>query len=88
MALLQKQFVNHFGLDLRSSDITRPEQFASFIRNAQYKKDGSIEKRKGFRAAADSCGGSGTFTYNRIDPVTGLPGDILLSADTELRRND
>lgn len=86
MGILQKQFVNHFGLDLRSSDIVRSEQHASLIKNAQYKKDGSIEKRKGYRACAESVGGSGLFVYNRIDPETGLEEDILLSADDSLHR--
>jgi len=34
--LLQKRYVNHLGLDLKSTDLVRPEQFASDMLNAQY----------------------------------------------------
>ena len=46
--LLKKSYMNHFGVDLKSSDITRQDQYASNIKNAQYRKSGSIEKRKGW----------------------------------------
>lgn len=65
-----KRYVNHLGLDLKSSDLTRPPEFSSGMLNAQYRKSGAIEKKKGYKAHAGSKGGHGQFTYNRINPVT------------------
>ena len=65
-----KSFLNHFGLDLKSSDIARDPRYASDMLNAQYKKNGNVGKREGYRCAAGNFGGSGLFTYNRINPVT------------------
>jgi len=68
--ILQKRFRNSFGIDLKSSDLDRPEQFASGLKNSQYRKSGSIEKRKGYQGHADSKGGHGLFTYNKVNPTT------------------
>lgn len=65
--LSRKRYENHFGLDLKSNDLNRLDQFASGIRNAQYKKSGSIEKRRGYMAHAASAGGYGLVTYNRVN---------------------
>jgi len=86
--LIKKQFTNFVGLDLKSSDITRSDDFASDMLNAQYKKDGDIEKRKGHKANAESMGGFGLFNYNRIDPITGLITAELLSVDTKLHKRE
>ncbi len=77
--LLTKRYLNHFGLDLKSTDIVRPEQFASDMKNAQYTKEGAIEKRKGYKTHASSQGGFGLVTYNRISTTDGTASTELLS---------
>ncbi|MBR9701025.1 hypothetical protein GOV11_04125 [Candidatus Woesearchaeota archaeon] len=80
--LLKKSYLNHFGIDLKSSDLTRPIQFASGMKNAQYRKSGAVEKRKGFQAHSASKGGFGLFTYERIDPDTGLQVPQVVAVST------
>lgn len=68
--VLKKSYDNHYGLDLKSNDLTRPDGFVSGMKNAQYRKNGAPEKRKGYQGHAASAGGHGLFTYNRINPTT------------------
>lgn len=84
--MISKHFNNHYGIDLKSSDLDRPENYASDLLNAQYKKNGDTEKRKGNRAVSAQGGGHGLFTYNRIDPDTGLQSDILLTASNTIKK--
>ncbi len=84
--LLQKRYVNHFGLDLKSTDITRQDTYASDMLNAQYTPTGAIEKRKGYQAHVPSFGGYGLFTYNRIDPVTGIQSQELIGVRNKVYR--
>jgi len=81
-----KQFINHFGLDLKSSDIVREPQFASDMMNAKYRKDGNITKRSGFRSRAESQGGFGLYNYKRIDPATARENEILIAVDENLNK--
>ena len=77
--VLQKRYNNFLGLDLKSTDLVRPIEFASDILNAHYTKTGTIQKRVGYQSRAGSIGGSGLFVYAKIDPVTSPkpPGFIL-----------
>mgnify|MGYP001275935583 CR=1 FL=1 len=45
---LLKTSENFKGLDLRSSDIMRNQEFSTDMRNAAYRISGAINKRKGF----------------------------------------
>lgn len=82
MATLLKQFTNHFGVDLKSNDINRDNRFATGIRNAQYRKNGNISKREGYRAAASSVGGLGLGRYPRI--VNGINQELIVTIDNDL----
>lgn len=84
--LLQKRYVNHFGLDLKSTDLTRQEQYASEMLNAQYTPTGAIEKRKGYQGHGPNFGGFGLYTYNRIDPVSGIQSQEVLAVKDKLYR--
>jgi len=84
VANLVKQFVNHFGLDLKSSDIVREPQFASDMLNAEYRKNGNISKRVGYRGTACESGGAGLAVYNRIDPTTAAEQEILIAISEKL----
>lgn len=86
MYVLKKAYMNHFGLDLKSSDLTRPTQYASSMRNAQYKESGGIEKRPGYQAHAASMGGHGLWTYERFNPITGASEREVLAVDQNLYR--
>ena len=77
--ILQKRYLNHFGIDLKSTDIVRQEQFASDMKNAQYTKEGAIEKRKGYKAHATTQGGYGLTTYNRISTTDGTASQEMLA---------
>lgn len=83
--LLKKRYDNFYGLDLKSTDLTRPEQYASGMLNAQYRKSGSVEKRKGYQATADSEGGFGLFTYNKVNS-SGEENPEVLSVSTTLNK--
>jgi hypothetical protein len=76
--------MNHMGLDLKSSDLTRPIGFASDMLNAQYRKNGTPEKRVGFQPYAASDGGLGIFNYSRINPSTNLEDPKCVSVDNNL----
>lgn len=84
--LLKKQFINFVGLDLKSSNLNRQDQFSTDMKNAQYQKDGDIEKRRGYKGHAASQGGFGLFNYNLINTTTGIIEPQLLCADTQLNR--
>lgn len=84
MANLLKSYINHFGLDLKSSDIVREPQYASDMLNAEYQKNGNISKRPGYRGAASSEGGAGLHSYNRIDPTTAKESQILIAVSDTL----
>ena len=86
MANLVKSYINHFGLDLKSSDIVREPQYASDMLNAEYKKNGNISKREGYRGQAGSVGGAGLHSYNRVDPTTAKESQILVAVDENLHK--
>lgn len=81
---LTKRYDLHRGLNPRKSDLTRPMEFASGMRNAQYTLNGSPEKRPGYQAHARSAGGYGTFLYDRIDPETELETPLVVTVDQNL----
>ena len=69
---LKKSYINHFGLDLKSTDLIRPDGFSSGMKNAQYSKTGEIQKRKGYHCYASNIdnenqevGGFGLFSFNK-----------------------
>ena len=81
--VLQKRYFNHFGLDLKSSDLTRPPEYASDMLNAQYRKSGAPETRRGFQAHATTNGGFGLFRYDRVNPTTSaLEPEVVSVSDT------
>lgn len=55
------------GLDLKSSDLNRNFRFASAMANAQYRKSGAIEKRRGYQMHSQDAGGFGLHNYKYID---------------------
>jgi hypothetical protein len=78
---ITRQYDAHYGIDLKSNDLTRQKGFAESMLNAQYRKSGSIEKRPGYQAHGVSQGGCGDFTYNRVNPTTSLEEQIQVSFD-------
>ena len=49
----------------------RAQEYASDMLNAQYRKNGNISKREGYRCMGEEAGGQGMATYNRIDNTDG-----------------
>jgi len=73
--ILNKSYRNHFGLDLKNTDLNRGEGFASSMDNAQYRHDGTVEKRLGNQGKVKSANELySLFEYNRFQPteMTGL----------------
>lgn len=94
---ITQKYFNHFGVDLKSNEITRPAEFASDMLNSQYADNGSIVKRYGSKVVAAHAGGYGLFTYNQynssIDNQEGVILDgsqtpKLLTISDELYRYD
>ena len=80
--LSRKRYQNHFGIDLKSNDLNRADEYASSLKNAQYKKSGSIEKRRGYQAHASTAGGYGLVTYNRVDTEAVEVPEIISISNT------
>lgn len=87
--VLSKRYVNFKGLDKKATDLTRSIEYASLIKNAQYRKSGAPEKRPGYEGYAGSIGGFGLFTYNRVNPSTGAvePEELNVGATVYKRKN-
>lgn len=83
---ITQRYQNHYGVDRKNSDLTRQLQFASDMRNAQYRQSGSPEKRRGYQASAATAGGIGLFTYQRANPTTGLDESEIVCVDSSLKR--
>jgi len=68
----KKRYDNHFGLDLKATDLIRPENFVSSMLNAEYMASGAINKRKGYQVIANLTADKihGIFSYNKINPRT------------------
>jgi len=79
-----KRYNNFYGYDLKSSDLTFPEQYAQSCINFEINPVGSLVKRKGTAPHARNSGALGTFVYNRIVPSTGVEAPELLSISDRL----
>lgn len=79
-----KRYQNFYGVDLKASVIEANDTFATDIRNVQMKRNGTLEKRRGFQRYAKDEGGFGLFAYqqNLAD------GELveILTADSKLYR--
>lgn len=81
---ITQKYFNHFGVDLKSNELTRPGEFASNMLNSQYAADGAITKRYGSKACSKHAGGYGLFTYYQYESNTGVQTPKLLTVDDEL----
>ena len=81
-----KRYKNFYGVDYKSNDLEYPEEYATDILNVSMRKNGTIEKRKGFQGHATSAGGIGLFSYQRNNPSTGSEESIVLSIDNALKK--
>lgn len=81
---LIKAFNAFRGIDLRSSDIVRPAEFASDLLNVDYRDTGAMDKRKGYQARIQENGGAGLSVYSDIDINTGQVTEKLVCVDSTL----
>ena len=83
-----KSFIKNFsqfqGVDLRSSDLTRQPQFASFVDNCDLNKAGDLIKRKGFHYKEGNKGGIGLGIFEDIDSTTGVLTEKLMCLGEDL----
>lgn len=82
---IQHTFVQNYqeflGVDLKSSDIVRPRNFASGGQNINFRAKNEIEKRSGFQYKAPDTAGLGMVTYSRVNPTTGLDEPEIVAFD-------
>lgn len=78
-----KRYENFQGVDYKSSDLKFPELNATGLRNIEFTQIGSINKRRGYQAAASSAGGCALLNYKHYD-TTGQVLDEIINVDTGL----
>ena len=83
---LIKSFFNDQGLDLSSSDLTRPKEFASGLLNEDYRKTGAMNKRKGYQGKFDNIGGNGLSIFSNVNKTTGAIIQEMVTLDDNLHR--
>lgn len=85
-----KAFPKHFedftGVDLRSSDLTRPGNFARKALNCRFSLSKSLRKRDGYQCVAQAGGFLGGHTYRYLDSSTGATEEELLAINDNLWR--
>lgn len=79
--IFQKGFVNFQGLDLRSSDLERQPQYATELKNVEYRKSGAMSKRNGYHGRSNTRGGYGLSNYSDISTTTGQIEEKLVTID-------
>lgn len=81
-----KRYQNLYGLDLKGNDLEAAVPFATDLLNVQLRKNGTIEKRRGYQARAESAGGYGLFVYQRQNPTTYAEEAIILACSDTVHR--
>lgn len=77
-----KNFQEFRGVDLKSSDIERPSVYASGGKNSSHTERNGLVKRYGYQYKLHSVGGSGAYTYTKINATTGAEEpEVLLISD-------
>lgn len=84
--ILQRYAVTK-GLDLKSSDLNRDFRFASAMANAQYRKSGAVEKRRGYQMHSAHANGFGMFNYKYVDE-NDQPQEMVLSLGRNLHKEN
>ena len=82
---LTKHFSNFKGMDLRSNDLMRTDEFASHSTNIQQRRSGAIEKRKGSKVVSASGGGNGLIPHATFNSSTGAETQKLYTIDTTMK---
>lgn len=81
---LLKSFSAFKGLDLRSGDLLRAKEFASDVKNCDFRSTAALSKRKGYQIKGSSAGTTGIAVYSELAPSTGAITDKLVAADDHL----
>lgn len=81
-----KNFSEFLGIDLKSSDITRPRQFFSGGKNVMLTNRTGIVKRFGYQYKSGEVGGNGLETYVRINQETGAEEPEIVAISDRLHR--
>jgi hypothetical protein len=89
--LIQKIFSVFKGLDKRSSDFVRTQEFASDLENGRIRSDGALIKRPGYSLIGGDDAGGGLYTWNDIDEngqiiekIVTLSNDLKLYYETSI----
>ena len=84
--VLNKQFQNFGGLNLRVSDLLRQAVYATSCQNSVLRSTGALSKRKGWQILTETKGGYGLTTFANTDVETGQVTDELLNLDQNMHK--
>jgi hypothetical protein len=74
-----KQFVEFKGVDLRSSDLTRPRGFATgSAKNFAHTPQGGLKTRNGSKIVMDNMGQAGLFAYEATDMTGSKKSELIM----------
>tara|TARA_B100001094_G_scaffold324204_1_gene376408 strand:+ start:9166 stop:12801 length:3636 start_codon:yes stop_codon:yes gene_type:complete len=83
---LLKTSENFKGLDLRSSDIMRNQEFSTDMRNAAYRISGAINKRKGFTHKRNSNFIKGMTTFKNIGANGSIVDELIYVENNTIQK--
>jgi hypothetical protein len=83
---LLKTSENFKGLDLRSSDIMRNQEFSTDMRNATYRISGAINKRKGFTHKRNSNFIKGMTTFKNIGANGSIVDELIYVENNTIQK--
>jgi len=83
---LLKTSENFKGLDLRSSDIMRNQEFSTDMRNAAYRISGAINKRKGFVHKRNSNFIKGMTTFKNIGANGSIVDELIYVENNTIQK--
>lgn len=83
---LLKNFSSFKGLDLRSSDLNRPQEYSSELDNVDLTVTNALTKRKGYQWKSEGSGGYGLGLYKDVNTSTGAVTETVVSLDNNLHK--
>jgi len=83
---LLKTSENFKGLDLRSSDVMRSQEYSTDMRNAEYRISGAINKRKGFTNKRNANFIKGMTTFKNISSNGAVTDELIYVENTDVKK--
>lgn len=83
---LLKTSENFKGLDLRSSDVMRSQEYSTDMRNAEYRISGAINKRKGFTNKRNTDFIKGMTTFKNISSNGAVTDELIYVENANIKK--